>query len=100
MSEEISQNKTESSTLELTSKQFDRISRLVYQVSGIDLHEGKEELVKARLLKRLRYLKLSNFEEYCAYLHQDRSGQEIKTMIDVLTTNKTNFFANQIIYIS
>jgi chemotaxis protein methyltransferase CheR len=79
-------------SLKLSSRQFDIISRLVYQVSGIDLHEGKEELVKARLIKRLRHLKIFGFDRYLKYLANDKSGSEIRAMVDVLTTNKTNFF--------
>jgi chemotaxis protein methyltransferase CheR len=79
-------------SLRLSSKQFDKISRLVYQISGIDLHEGKEELVKARLLKRLRYLKISDFDQYLKYMVNDKSGNEVGAMVDMLTTNKTNFF--------
>jgi len=79
-------------SLKLSSRQFDIISRLVYQVSGIDLHEGKEELVKARLIKRLRHLKIFGFDHYLKYLANDKSGSEIRAMVDVLTTNKTNFF--------
>jgi chemotaxis protein methyltransferase CheR len=79
-------------SLKLSSRQFDIISRLVYQVSGIDLHEGKEELVKARLIKRLRHLKIFGFDQYLKYLANDKSGSEIRAMVDVLTTNKTNFF--------
>ncbi|MDI6741525.1 MAG: protein-glutamate O-methyltransferase CheR [Smithella sp.] len=79
-------------SLKLTSKQFEKISRLVYQISGIDLHEGKEELVKARLLKRLRHLRIADFENYLKYVENDQSKAEIRTMVDVLTTNKTHFF--------
>jgi len=79
-------------SLKLTAQQFDKISRLVYQVSGIDLHEGKEELVKARVIKRLRHLKIYGFDRYLKYLANDKSGSEIRAMVDVLTTNKTNFF--------
>ncbi|MGP8154862.1 MAG: CheR family methyltransferase [Smithella sp.] len=79
-------------SLKLSSQQFDKISRLVYQVSGIDLHEGKEELVKARLLKRLRHLRISDFDHYLKYLANDKSKIEVGAMVDVLTTNKTNFF--------
>ena len=79
-------------SLKLSSRQFDKISLLVYQVSGIDLHEGKEELVKARLIKRLRHLKIFGFDRYLKYLASDKSGAEIRAMVDVLTTNKTNFF--------
>ncbi len=79
-------------SLKLSGQQFDKISRLVYQVSGIDLHEGKEELVKARLIKRLRHLKIFGFDRYLKYLANDKSGSEIRAMVDILTTNKTNFF--------
>jgi chemotaxis protein methyltransferase CheR len=79
-------------SLRLSFKQFDKISRLVYQISGIDLHEGKEELVKARLLKRLRYLKLPDFDQYLKYVANDKSGTEVGAMVDMLTTNKTHFF--------
>ena len=79
-------------SLKLSSQQFDKISRLVYQVSGIDLHEGKEELVKARLIKRLRHLKIFGFDRYLKYLANDKNGIEVQAMVDVLTTNKTNFF--------
>ena len=79
-------------SLKLTSEQFDKISRLVYQISGIDLHEGKEELVKARLIKRLRHLKFHDFNQYLKHIANDKSGTEIGAMVDILTTNKTNFF--------
>ncbi len=92
MDSELKNYSTDFYSLKLSSKQFDKISSLVYQVSGIDLHEGKEELVKARLLKRLRHLKLSDFDRYLKYLLSDKSGTEIRAMVDVLTTNKTNFF--------
>jgi chemotaxis protein methyltransferase CheR len=79
-------------SLKLSFQQFDKISRLVYQIAGIDLHEGKQELVKARLIKRLRHLKIFGFDRYLKYLANDKSGSEIRAMVDVLTTNKTNFF--------
>jgi chemotaxis protein methyltransferase CheR len=79
-------------SLKLTSKQFAKITRLVYEISGIDLHEGKEELVKARLLKRLKHLKIADFEHYLKYVANDKRGAEIRTMVDVLTTNKTHFY--------
>ncbi len=79
-------------SLKLSPHQFDKISNLVYQISGIDLHVGKEELVKARLLKRLRHLKISDFDRYLRYMANDKSGVEVGAMVDVLTTNKTHFF--------
>jgi chemotaxis protein methyltransferase CheR len=79
-------------TSELTPEQFTRISALLYRVCGIALRPGKESLVRARLVKRLAALGLDSFDAYLAYLDQDTSGRELVTMVDALTTNKTNFF--------
>ena len=92
MNSEWNNLSTDYYSLKLSSEQFDKISKLVYQISGIDLHEGKEELVKARLLKRLRHLKIYDFNQYLKYITNDKSGEEIGAMVDILTTNKTNFF--------
>ena len=77
---------------ELRPAQFAEISQLVHRVCGISLRPGKEELVRSRLIKRLHALGVDDFDAYFTYLQQDTSGQELITMIDVLTTNKTNFF--------
>ena len=42
------------SDTELTDADFEKISHLVYELCGINLSDGKKELVKARLGKRLR----------------------------------------------
>ena len=89
---ELTKVTTDYYSLKLAPKQFDKVSRLVYQIAGIDLHEGKEELVKARLIKRLRHLKIPSFNLYLEFLDNDKSGEELRAMVDILTTNKTNFF--------
>ncbi|HVP57092.1 MAG TPA: protein-glutamate O-methyltransferase CheR [bacterium] len=76
----------------LTAAQFEAIATTVYRATGIDLRVGKEELVKSRLIKRLRALGLTDFEQYLAHIKADVSGQEMATMVDLLTTNKTSFF--------
>ena len=84
---------TDFASPELSAAQFEKISQLVHQLCGINLQPGKkEELVKTRLIKRLRALRLSSFEEYLRYVRQDGTGQELSTMVDALTTNKTSFF--------
>ncbi len=76
---------------ELTDTQFETISDLVKKLSGINLHQGKKELVKARLGKRLRALGLSDFDEYIEHLRQDTTRDEIVTMLDCISTNLTRF---------
>lgn len=76
----------------LTDSQFNRISKLVKKKCGINLHVGKKQLVKARLNKRLRELDLPNFEQYLSFLEHDRTGNELVSMLDAISTNLTNFF--------
>jgi chemotaxis protein methyltransferase CheR len=71
---------------------FEQISQIVYRYSGIRLNVGKEELVRSRLIKRLRALGVDSFASYLRYIREDRSAHELHTMIDALTTNKTSFF--------
>ncbi|MBI9074742.1 MAG: protein-glutamate O-methyltransferase CheR [Desulfatibacillum sp.] len=79
-------------TLELSDSDFKQITTLVYAKSGINLHQGKKELVKARLGKRLRATGCKSFEEYFHLLDNDQGGLELVRMMDALTTNKTSFF--------
>jgi chemotaxis protein methyltransferase CheR len=71
---------------------FEMISQIVYKFSGIRLTSGKEELVRSRLAKRLRDLGINSFRAYLRYIREDQTEQELRLMIDSLTTNKTSFF--------
>ncbi|HOW17859.1 MAG TPA: protein-glutamate O-methyltransferase [Phycisphaerae bacterium] len=77
---------------ELTDEQFERISDLVKSLCGINLHQGKKELVKARLSKRLRALGFAGFDEYIRYVQNDGGGDELVAMLDAISTNLTSFF--------
>ncbi|MDH7600553.1 MAG: protein-glutamate O-methyltransferase [Armatimonadota bacterium] len=79
-------------SVELDENSHAFISRIVHEKAGIVLGKGKQELVKARLAKRIRVLGLNNVKDYVAYLKEDRTGQELRELIDVITTNKTSFF--------
>ena len=78
--------------LELKSKDFRAIRDRLYEVSGIDLHPGKEGLVQTRLAKVLRELQLDSFASYIEVVESDASGKELARMVDLLTTNKTSFY--------
>lgn len=77
---------------QLGDRQFQTIRARVYDICRINLHAGKENLVRARLGQRLRALGLHSFDDYIDYLNRDIANQEIDRMIDILTTNKTSFF--------
>jgi chemotaxis protein methyltransferase CheR len=71
---------------------FDKLRTLVYETSGISLGENKEALVRARISKRMRALKLTDYDEYFEYLVRESSGQEIQHMVDAISTNTTSFY--------
>ncbi|MBE0537342.1 MAG: protein-glutamate O-methyltransferase [Phycisphaerae bacterium] len=76
----------------LSEKEFRLISGLVYKHCGINLHDGKKELVRARLAKRLRLCGFTSFAEYINYVLKDTSGSEFSSLVDCLSTNLTSFF--------
>jgi len=80
---------------ELTDGDFERISRLVYDQCGINLQEGKKELVRARLGKRMRTGQFRSFRDYYQYVVQDASGEEMVHLLDSISTNFTYFFREE-----
>jgi chemotaxis protein methyltransferase CheR len=77
---------------DLTDKQLDTIISMVKSMAGINLHDGKKELIKARLGKRLRSLNMNSFEEYLKLVKNDSASGELTAMLDAISTNLTNFF--------
>ncbi|MBN2158589.1 MAG: protein-glutamate O-methyltransferase CheR [Spirochaetes bacterium] len=75
----------------LRDSEFYHIKDVVYRECGIRLTEMKKALVQARLMKRLRDLKIGGYEDYCHYLN-DNYDNEIINLINCITTNKTDFF--------
>lgn len=71
--------------------EFRKIQALTYEIAGIDLREGKEALVGARLHKRMRELGLNDVASYLRMVETDRTGLELAALIDALTTNFTSF---------
>lgn len=78
---------------ELEPREFKKLSNFIERELGIRMPEIKRIMLESRLHKRLRVLKLNTFSEYCDYLFSDMGmRQEFPFMIDVVTTNKTDFF--------
>lgn len=81
--------------LVLSEKEFRLISDLVYKHCGINLHDGKKELVRARLAKRLREGNFDTFSEYIRHVLEDPTGREFSMLVDSLSTNLTKFFREE-----
>jgi chemotaxis protein methyltransferase CheR len=76
----------------MTDADFGKISRLVYEVCGINLTEGKKELLKARLGKVIRQGAFRSFRDYYEHVLKDSSGEELVRLLDAVSTNFTSFF--------
>lgn len=77
----------------LTNSEFQQLSKLVYAECGINLGEGKKVMLESRLTKRLRVLNMLSFKEYIQHItSKEGIDTELVHMIDVVTTNKTDFF--------
>ena len=81
--------------LSLSDRDLGRIVRLVYDKSGITLHEGKKSLVVARLQKRLRAHNFGSFGEYLKYVESASGSEEIVALLDAIATNHTYFFREE-----
>jgi chemotaxis protein methyltransferase CheR len=77
---------------EITEAEFKEVSDILYRLAGINLKDGKQALVQARLSKRLRATGINSFEEYLHLVKSPSGAKELAVMIDYLTTNKTSFF--------
>lgn len=71
---------------------FQKFQRLIYDSSGINLRDGKQTMLKARIAKRIRALDLQDERAYFDYVETDRSGEEILKLLEVVSTNLTSFF--------
>ncbi|MEE9493875.1 MAG: protein-glutamate O-methyltransferase [Gammaproteobacteria bacterium] len=75
-----------------TDQDFDYIRELVYTQTGIDLSEGKRDLVYNRMTRRLRALAITSFSDYTRYLKGGNGEQELSNFINAITTNLTSFY--------
>ncbi len=75
----------------LTTREFEQFRQLAHERFGLDLRHGKEELVAARLGKKIREWGFHTFQQYFDHILADSTGEALTAMIDALTTNHTMF---------
>ncbi len=93
------ENKNNVSTLsavykiQMPDKVFDKLSQFIYTQYGIKMPQAKKIMLQSRLQRRLRDLNMTSYDEYCDFVFsKDGEAMEVVHMIDVVTTNKTEFF--------
>jgi chemotaxis protein methyltransferase CheR len=77
----------------ISKRNFDKLARFIYDYSGIKMPPTKLTMLEGRLRRRLRATNHATFDDYCDFLfNQEGLDQETVYLIDVVTTNKTDFF--------
>jgi chemotaxis protein methyltransferase CheR len=77
----------------ISSRDYARLCELIYAEAGIHLGTEKKTMLEVRIKRRLKILKLDTYGQYCDYLFGHKGlKDEITHLIDVVTTNKTDFF--------
>ncbi|HWE84079.1 MAG TPA: CheR family methyltransferase [Terracidiphilus sp.] len=77
----------------ISARDYSRLRDLIYREAGIALGSGRKTMLEVRIKRRLKELAIHSYGEYCDYLFS-RPGieRELGSLIDVVTTNKTDFF--------
>ncbi len=77
----------------LTDVEFEQFRRVIYDESGITFSQMNRSILDSRLKERLREKKLATLQEYYKLIMSDK--EEMRIMLDSVTTNLTRFFRNQ-----
>ena len=77
----------------ISKRNFEKLSRFIYDYSGIKMPSTKLTMLEGRLRRRLRATSITSFDDYCDFLFNHGGlEQESVYLIDAVTTNKTDFF--------
>ncbi len=83
--------------MKLAVEEFIKLRNIVYDRAGIYFETNKIYFVKKRIEKRMEALNLQQVEEYVAKLKfKDKFGQEMQQLLNLMTTNETYFFREEL----
>jgi chemotaxis protein methyltransferase CheR len=82
-------------TTTLDEREMERVRRRLYDATGIALSPFKQQMVTARLARRVKVLQLPSISSYLDLLDRPQGREEVQGFINALTTNKTSFFREE-----
>ena len=77
----------------LNDADFEKFRKIIYDESGITFSSTNRPILDSRIKEILREKKIDSVSEYYDLILKDR--EEMKKMLDSVTTNLTRFFRNQ-----
>jgi len=78
--------------MQMSDVDFQRLSKFIYENYGIKLPPVKKVMLQSRIQKRLRELEIESYRDYVDFVLSKEGIEEVVNMIDVVSTNKTDFF--------
>ncbi len=76
----------------LSDTDFRKLSVYIYNNFGIQLPPTKKILLESRLKSRLKATGMENYSDYTKMVLSGKHAEELIHMVDVVSTNKTDFF--------
>lgn len=84
--------KNSPSVLHITDEEFVTMRTLIHTRLGIHLTEQKRGLLVTRLNKSMQQAGLKSFQQYAQHIKNDPTGETLRHLADLISTNHTFFF--------
>jgi len=78
----------------ISDKDFELLRDFIYNLCGMYFHSTKKYFLESRLSRRMEATGAKTHLEYYQLLKSPRGTEEIKFLMDEITTNETYFFRN------
>jgi chemotaxis protein methyltransferase CheR len=78
----------------ISDKDFEQLRDFIYNICGMYFHTTKKYFLESRLTRRMEATGTKTFQEYYMLLKSPRGSEELKYLMDEITTNETYFFRN------
>jgi len=78
----------------ITDKDFEQLRDFIYNLCGMYFHTTKKYFLESRLTRRMEATASKTCQDYYLLLKSPRGSEELKYLMDEITTNETYFFRN------
>lgn len=78
----------------ISDKDFEQLRDFIYNICGMYFHTTKKYFLESRLTRRMEATGIKTCQDYYLLLKSPRGSEELKFLMDEITTNETYFFRN------
>jgi len=79
----------------ISEEDFRKFREFFYRKTGIQFEDSKRYFVDKRLIERIEATDSQRFRNYFMMLRFDTSGDELQTLVNLMTVNETYFFREE-----